>query len=145
MLTAYLFDDMKIYLSSVELDPLGPIPSNSTFEEPPVTSGAEVVQRRGNSWVVLPSVESLPVPPPLVPEFISTWQARAILIDEGLLEEVYNFFHSLPSPEDEKAVSKFEHSPTVYRTDPFVLMVIPALGRTEAQIDDMFIRGNKLT
>ncbi|MDF3073463.1 MAG: hypothetical protein K0S54_1130 [Alphaproteobacteria bacterium] len=43
-----------------------------------------------------------------------------------------------------KALAKFEYSNTVRRDDPLLTTVVPALGKTEAEIDAMFIAASKL-
>lgn len=86
-----------------------------------------------------------PAPAPVVPEFVAMWQAREILIEDELLDDVYAYFETIVDPiAKRKAISKFDTSNTVRRDDPLVLFVIPGLGKTEAQIDDMFIRASAL-
>ncbi len=80
-----------------------------------------------------------------VPQSVAMWQAREILIDEGLLDNVYAFFETIGDPiEKAKAIAKFEYSSTVQRNDPLVMYVIPLMGKSEADIDDMFIRAEAL-
>lgn len=86
-----------------------------------------------------------PVSPPSVPEFVAMWQARAVMIEEGILESVTAYLAAMPDEIKRKqAQAKFEYSSTVRRDDPLVLYVIPALGKTEAQIDAMFFRASAL-
>ena len=81
-----------------------------------------------------------PAAPPTVPQSVAMWQARAILIKEGLLTPINNYFASIADPvKREQAIAKFEYSSTVQRTDTLVTKLIPALGKSEAQIDQMFI------
>jgi hypothetical protein len=81
----------------------------------------------------------------LVPEQVAMWQARAILIDAGLLDQVNAVLNAINDPVVRaKALAKFEYSNTVRRDDPLLTTVVPALGKTEAEIDAMFIAASKL-
>jgi hypothetical protein len=91
------------------------------------------------------AADPAPPPAPIVPESVAMWQAREILIDEGMMTPIMAFINGMADPvAKEKALSKLEYSNTVRRDDPLVLYVIPALGKTEAQIDAMFIRAAAL-
>lgn len=82
---------------------------------------------------------------PVVPKFVAMWQAREILIEDGLLDDVYAYFETISDPvEKRKAISKFDTSNTVQRDDPLVRYVIPLMGKSEEEIDQMFIRANAL-
>lgn len=82
---------------------------------------------------------------PIVPESVAMWQARAVMIEEGILDAVLTYVAAITNEiERKKAQAKLEYSSTVRRDDPLVLYVIPALGKTEAQIDAMFIRAAAL-
>lgn len=58
----YTYDSQRIYVATVEVDPLGAIPPMSAPIAPPETTGSEVVQWTGGAWMVLP--ERPPVPGP---------------------------------------------------------------------------------
>lgn len=81
---------------------------------------------------------------PIVPEEIAMWQARAVMIDAGILAGVYAIFNAMASPAKEKAIAKFEYSSTMRRSDPLINYAAPALGLTQAQIDTLFIEASKL-
>ena len=81
------------------------------------------------------------VPPPAAPEQVAMWQARAILIEDDLLDDVNVALASIADEKARKlAQAKFEYSSTVRRDDPLVTQVIPKLGKTEVEIDAMFTR-----
>lgn len=96
------------------------------------------------------SVELTPSVPPVnaatvVPEQVAMWQARTILIEDDLLDEVDAFLAAIPDVKTRKlAQTKFQYSGTVRRDDPLVTNVIPALGKTEEEINQMFIRAAAL-
>lgn len=76
----------------------------------------------------------------VVPESVAMWQARAVLIEEGVLDGVLAFINTIGDDvERAKAQAKFEYSSTVRRDDPLVAYVIPVLGKSEDEIDQMFI------
>lgn len=83
-----------------------------------------------------------PIPhAPTIPESVAMWQARSVMIEDGILDAVVTYLTAMPDEIKRKqAQAKFEYSSTVRRDDPLVKFVIPALGKTEAQIDAMFIR-----
>jgi len=86
-------------------------------------------------------IAQLPMPPIAVPQQCAMWQARAILIEDDLLDDVNAVLASIPDERARKlAQAKFEYSSTVRRDDPLVTETIPTLGKTEAEIDQMFIR-----
>jgi len=73
------------------------------------------------------------------------WQARAIMIEDDLLDDVIAVLNSIPDEKARKiALAKLEYSSTVRRDDPLVTETIPALGKTEAEIDQMFFRAVRL-
>jgi hypothetical protein len=78
---------------------------------------------------------------PEVPQQVAMWQARAILIEDDLLDDVNAALAAIPDEKARKlAQAKFEYSSTVRRDDPLVTQVIPQLGKSEAEIDAMFTR-----
>jgi len=79
-----------------------------------------------------------------VPESVAMWQARDILIEQDMLDDVELFMQNIPDPVAKKrALSKWEFSNTVRRDDPLVNLVCSAKGWTKAQIDDLFIEASK--
>lgn len=85
----------------------------------------------------------IPVAAPAVPvpEFVAMWQGRDVLIEEGLLDDIYAFFDTIGDDvERAKAISKFNTSSTIQRDDPLVRYIVPLMGKSEAEIDQMFIR-----
>lgn len=82
---------------------------------------------------------------PAVPEQVAMWQARAILIEDDLLDDVNAVLAEIPDEKARKlAQAKFEYSSTVRRDDPLVTETIPSLGKSESEIDQMFIRAARL-
>lgn len=82
---------------------------------------------------------------PVVPESVAMWQARAVMIEEGILDTILAVLAAIEDEQARKlAQAKFEYSNTVRRDDPLVTLVIPALGKSEAEIDAMFIRAAAL-
>ena len=74
-----------------------------------------------------------PVPQPVIIPTLSMRQARLALLSLGLLDEV------------EAAITTTEnriwwdYSPSVERSNPLVIAVLTALGKTSTEIDAMFI------
>lgn len=86
-----------------------------------------------------------PPPKPPVPPFVAMWQARAIMIEDDILDDVNAYLAAIPDEKERRvAQAKFEYSNTVRRDDPLAKFVIPQLGKSEAEIDAMFIRAAAL-
>jgi hypothetical protein len=84
--------------------------------------------------------------PVVVPDSVAMWQARTILIEDDMLDDVNTLLATIPDEKARKlAQAKFEYSSTVRRDDPIVTMVIPQLGKTEDEINQMFIRAAALS
>ncbi len=89
---------------------------------------------------VLISIEGEP-PPPIVPNEIQMWQARAILFRSGLLGQVEQAVAASGNTEIEIA---WEYAPNVVRRSSFVLALAGALGLDDGTIDNLFIEGAKI-
>jgi hypothetical protein len=99
----------------------------------------------GDAWDGTAFVRPAPPPStpaaPSIPEEVSMWQARAVLIEDDLLDAVNAVLAKIPDERARKlAQAKFEYSSTVRRDDPLVTTIIPQLGKTESEIDAMFVR-----
>lgn len=97
--------------------------------------------RDGIELALIPATE----PALVVPQSVAMWQARAILIEDDLLDDVNAVLARIPDEKMRKlAQAKFEYSSTVRRDDPLVTEVIPQLGKSEVEIDQMFVRAARL-
>lgn len=103
-----------------------------------------VIRISDSAWVGLENSEYLiwleagntPEPadiPPVVIPTLSMRQARLALLDAGLLDEVEA---AITTPSDR---IWWDYSTTVERNHPLVDAVLTALGKTETEIDVMFI------
>ena len=93
----------------------------------------EVVQVDGRwqfAWTILPA---------LVPTAVSMRNAQRILYREGLLASVEAVIAAMEGEEGDLARIDWARALTVERTDPVVLHLIPRLGKSELEIDHMFI------
>lgn len=80
-----------------------------------------------------------------VPQSIAMWQGRAIMIEDDILDDVLAAVDAIADEKQRKiAQAKLEYSSTIHRDDALVKLIIPQLGKTEAEIDQMFIRGAAL-
>lgn len=77
-------------------------------------------------------------PSRVVPDFVSNYQARSILIQDGLFELVDGFIKSLGT--SSLAYQAWEYANLVYRNSEFIVNLGQELGMTQEQIDDLFIR-----
>lgn len=87
-----------------------------------------------------------PPPPPLVvvPQSITMRQARLALLSAGLLTSVNATVANMTGAAGQAAQITWEFSSVVNRNDALVLALGPAMGMTGAQMDALFIAGDKL-
>lgn len=78
-------------------------------------------------------------PPPVAPKLCSMFAARTVLYTAGLLQMVEDIIASLPGEAGDLARIKWATALTVRRDDVLVTQVIPSLGKSEAEIDAMFV------
>ena len=76
-----------------------------------------------------------PEPPPVpVPAEVPQWQARRALHAAGLLASV----ETAVAAASQDIQITWEYAPNIVRNSPFIAALAPALGLTDAQIDDLF-------
>ena len=78
-----------------------------------------------------------PPPPPVpapVPAEVPQWQARRALLAAGLLTAV----EAAVAAASQDIQITWEYAPNIVRNSPFIAAMAPALGLTDAQIDDLF-------
>ena len=116
-----------------------------------VLADAEYAQSQG--WIAAPDnvgigwgyvdgefVEPAPQPLP-VPSQITMRQARLELLNVGKLDDVDTALASIPDEQQRRAAQiEWEYSAIVERNAPLVQSLTPALGFTEAEMDDLFRR-----
>lgn len=88
---------------------------------------------------VAPDVPEYVTEPIVIPSAVTMRQARLALLQAGLLDDIETAINSLTSPQKEAARIEWEYSQEVQRHNGFVSALSPALGLTEAQIDQLFI------
>lgn len=77
MINLYCWDSQGIHTHSVEVDPAGPMPTNSTPTKPPKTTGSKVAQWVGGGWVVLDARPEQPAPE-ITPAMVDAERDRRI-------------------------------------------------------------------
>lgn len=96
------------------------------------------------SLTAVPKPEA-PAPAVRVPKEIANWRARAILTQDNLLASVEALIAGLPSPDGDAVRFAWAGGAPLARGGATVTALAGALGLTEAQVDDMFIRAAALT
>lgn len=79
-----------------------------------------------------------------VPKKVTMRQARKALLLAGKLDTVNAAINAMPSHDRELAKIEWEYSQEVQRAWPLVEQLIPALGMTEREMDELFIHGATL-
>lgn len=93
----------------------------------------------GDTW--LQQWEVIPLPPPVVPSFITMRQARLALMGAGLLDDVDTAIAAISDPTTRKAAQiEWEFSNELQRNNAFVALLAPALGLSGVQVDALFVQ-----
>lgn len=74
-----------------------------------------------------------------VPLEVSMRQGKLALLHYGLLETVDSIIASMPGIQGKAARIEWEYATAIKRTSPLVASLIPYLGLTEDQLDELFI------
>lgn len=80
-----------------------------------------------------------PVPVVTIPRVVTMRQSRLALLNAGLLTTVNEAIAAMPGTAGEAARIEWEYSQEVHRDRALVAALLPILGLTEAQLDDLFI------
>lgn len=86
-----------------------------------------------------------PPPPPAVPEQVSRAQGKAALIIDGLWQQVLDYADAIEDPVETSLAQVALHDTQFWRRDsPFLNGAADALGLTEEQRDELFIKADKI-
>jgi len=96
----------------------------------------EIVTPEGVQRVQLTAEEeaAIAATPQPVPAEVPQWQARRALLAAGLLTAV----EAAVAAASQDIQITWEYAPNIVRNSPFIAAMAPALGLTDAQIDDLF-------
>lgn len=83
------------------------------------------------TWVQEPAPPPAPLP---VPSAVTPLQIRRALRQTGMYGEVIGFV----STQSDDVQDAWEYAVQIVRTDPLIAAAAEALGKTEAEIDDLF-------
>lgn len=82
-------------------------------------------------------------PPAEIPMMVSPYQARVALLNAGHLPAV-DAIMADPSTEQAAKIA-WEYATVFERHSPFIASLAPAIGLTDAQIDDLFVAASQVT
>lgn len=85
-----------------------------------------------------PDVVAFILPPVPMPSIVTMRQARLALLARGLLGSVTTAINSLPSPSKEAATIEWEYATEVHKDKALVQTLVPLLGLTQSDLDDIF-------
>lgn len=145
---AYKYDpDSRIYecVEYIQESPLEPgvwlWPPNITEDEPPSVNEDQTVSWLNGVWQINQKSASqypeLPEVDPRESMIASKFQAKAALLNVGLLDEVEAYFSSDNATPVQKLAWK--ETTNFYRLSQLVINTGYLLGLTDAQLDDLFI------
>lgn len=107
-----------------------------------------LLQKQSKGFEVSPDENGFPKanpPQPSTPSVVTMYQARAILIEDNLIDDVEASITEMPDgKEKRKAQAAWEYAATVDRDSPFTQMLAEALSLTESQLDSLFVRASEV-
>lgn len=128
-MTKFYVDDQGRYIGGFD----GAEPTEGAIEiQAPPRNASEVWY--GGQW------QAVVVAPDRVPML----NAHLVLIDAGWMDDIVAYLDAIPGPDGAKARAYFAQALTMERTHPLVLGIPAALGKTEAQVDALFIAADDL-
>jgi hypothetical protein len=92
-------------------------------------------------WSIIELPPPPPPPPPTVPLQIQMWQARAVLIRMGIIDQVNQ---AVVASQNQEIANAWEYAPNVVRRSDFVTIMAGVLGFDDATLDNLFIEGAKI-
>lgn len=93
---------------------------------------------------VAPELPAYVPPPSDVPQVVSMRQARLALLGAGALASVNSAIANMAGTDGEAARIEWEYAQEVRRDSPLVQSLVPALGMTDAELDELFTRAATL-
>lgn len=123
-----------VFDGQVEL-PDGPtIPPGHTWAAPPpIPPGSHAVMK--GAWkIVAGEAPPYTPPPPPPPEAVTPLQMRRALLQQGLLDDVAAFVEASPL----ETRLAWEYAVEIRRDDAMLNEAASALGKTSAEVDDLF-------
>jgi len=101
-------------------------------------AGADIGWRWNGERFVQPALEI--EPGPMVPARVPMLNAHLELIEAGWMPAVDAFIEAMPEPDRSLAQAWLAQALTMARDHPLVLAIPAALGKTETEVDELFIR-----
>lgn len=80
-----------------------------------------------------------------IPQIITARQLRLALLEKGVdINKIDKIINALPEEQKTVAQISWEYAHTFERNNPMLLQVAEAIGITEEELNDIFIKGNLL-
>lgn len=76
---------------------------------------------------------------PTIPQRVPMLNAHLVLIECGWMPEIRAYLNAIPGAAGEKARTYFDKAQTMARDHDLVLAIPAALGKTEAEVDALFV------
>lgn len=125
---------------------------NQELQDEHASAHIEVTEDQRQHWTAyranstregLELVPAAPPAPPSVPGRVPMLNAHLVLIDSGWIDGINAYIDSLPDVAPDRTRSKarayFNLALTMERDHPLVLGIPQALGKTDAEVDQLFI------
>jgi hypothetical protein len=97
----------------------------------------------GDMWDGV-SFTAPPPTPPIVPDRIPMLNAHLVMIDAGWMDQVNAYINSIPGTNGAKVRAYLDKALTMERDHQLVKAIPAALGKTEADVDQLFILASTL-
>ena len=142
MLDIYLRDEQGIFTQAASIDPMGPVPRNSTLNAPPTITGTQVARWTGANWEVLAEPPPAPIAPVIVPHKVTRRQGRLALLLAGKLDQVPLVIAAIKDETERRlAQIEWDDAQDYERWHPLVVLIGPALN---LDLDALFIHADTL-
>lgn len=142
MITLYLWDDLGVFASSADFDPMGSVPRNSTLTAPPALTGTQVARWTSTTWEVLAECPPTPTAPVIVPHKVTRRQGRLALLLAGKLDQVPLVIAAIKDETERRlAQIEWDDAQDYERWHPLVVLIGPAL---DLDLDALFIHAATL-
>jgi hypothetical protein len=100
-------------------------------------------QQIGGATITVLVDPNAPPPGPFIPQSVTAFQAKAALLQSGLLDDVESI---MAMPETPRIVTLAWNEALYFeRQSPTVSMLAGALGLTSGSIDDLFVAASQIT
>ena len=134
-----IVDNQQIFKEQIEFNPLFAIPIGGVLIDAPEEIKGKFYKLENKQWVELSEYPTLPEPPVQVPQTLTPRQARLVLLEYGLLDDVERIIAN------NRAIQIWwEYSLEIERNNNQLIEFATIANLSEQVLDEIFIKGATL-